>query len=255
MRKGAADGGKRYHLDSRTMHSTPQPPARVPPNARYDAALGGWEMVQTDAAGRRVGEALVYREDGSVRARFRYRDDVLDGPFALFHPNGQLAREGSYSLGKVHGEVVAYRSDAPTPLALRGCCVPAAAWPLRSSYRDGRLLREVFYDREGRPMTSDGTLWPERPASVAKEADFDEYSGRWKLRIEQGGGVHVDRFYDQGGVRVEEKEYRTGLRFAGYVGPWGSTESTCRMRWRRAPISWRPSTLRCNDAFAPETRS
>jgi antitoxin component YwqK of YwqJK toxin-antitoxin module len=185
-------------------------PAAVPENATYDAELEGWAVVQKDGHGRRAGEALTYREDGSLQARSYYREGVLDGPFAAFHPNGQLAREGRYSLGKLDGEVVAYRSDAPTPLSLRGCCVPAEAWQLRSLYRDGRLTRQVFYDRDGRPMTSEGALWPERPAAVPEQADFDELSARWRLRSEREDSAHVDAYFGRDGARVEETEYRAG---------------------------------------------
>lgn len=135
-----------------------------------------------------------------------------DGPFAVFHPNGQPAFAGTAVEGELEGEVIAYRSDGPTDFKLRACCVPAGAWELRTKYRAGRVLRQVFYDREGRPLASDGSPWPERPAGIGEEVDYDEDTRLWLHREERPDGSYLHRYFTQAGLAWQEIEYRNGYK-------------------------------------------
>ena len=79
------------------------------------------------------------------------------------------------------------------------CCVPPGAARLCERYRAGEFLVEVFYDREGRAILSDGRLCPVRPEGLPELAAFDEARSGWTLRSRD-----LDRFWTERGVLVEE---------------------------------------------------
>src|SRR5262249_46638171 len=67
------------------------------------------------------------------------------------------------------------------------------------------FLLEVFYDREGRALLSDGRLCPRRPEGLSDLAQFDESRGGWALRSRE-----VDRFWTADGVLNEEVVHGEG---------------------------------------------
>ena len=129
----------------------------------------------------------------------RFAAGVQDGPFVVYHPNGDVAREGTYVSGRLDGVVTAYASERPGGERIRVCCVPPGAARLCERYRAGEFLVEVFYDREGRAILSDGRLCPVRPDGVPELAAFDESRGGWTLRSRD-----LDRVWTERGVLVEE---------------------------------------------------
>lgn len=195
------------------MQTAPVRPEGIPPAARFDPELGGFEIAETDEHGRRSGECRVFRAtDGTLDWVCTYREGVRDGPFTRFHPNGQTAQRGRFAQGILDGEVVAYASDGATDLLLQPCCVPPGAWELRSRYHGGRLVRQVFYDREGWPLTRAGTRWPARPATVDPDAEYDDDSGLWLLRNELDERRLLLRRYTADGVPLSETEYHYGKK-------------------------------------------
>ncbi|WP_437630339.1 toxin-antitoxin system YwqK family antitoxin [Sorangium sp. So ce854] len=201
-------------MDATTHPGTERPPS-VPPSARYNPEEGTFDLVETDADGRPSGECRVYRaSDGSLFSISRYADGVKEGPFTVFHPNGQPARRGIYRGGQLDGEVVAYASDAPTELRLQRCCVPPGAWELRTQYRQGYPVRQVFHDRAGYPISADGARWPDRPAGVAEGADYDQGSQRWLISEEdEASATRVVRYATREGKPSQEIEIRAGARY------------------------------------------
>jgi antitoxin component YwqK of YwqJK toxin-antitoxin module len=187
--------------------SAPARPQGVPPEAVWLPDRELWEQAYQ---GPGAGEGTQWRSDGTLYMRVRYREGKLDGPFTIYHPNGQVAREGSYIEGEIDGPMVSYGSDAPTPESLRGCCVPENAWQMKSRFERGRLQGEVFYDRQGRQLLSDGTLRPERPEALPAAAEFDEYTRRWMQGTcdDRGCWMGAWRFWTEAGALDEEAEYR-----------------------------------------------
>jgi hypothetical protein len=181
-------------------------PPGVPSTATWLVDRELWE--ELPAAG--AGPAIQWRADGTVYLRGGWRDGRLDGPFTMFHPNGQVARRGCYLDGELDGPVDAFGSDEPTPESLRSCCVPQNAWQMQSRFQRGRLQSEVFYDRQGRQLLSDGSLRPERPAGIPDLAEFDEFSRRWTLGACDDGGCWTGawKFWSESGALDEEAEYR-----------------------------------------------
>jgi hypothetical protein len=184
----------------------PGRPPGVPPEATWLVDRELWQQVPAGGS----GEAVQWRPDGTLYLRGGWRDGRLDGPFRIFHPNGQVARSGCYVDGELDGAVDAFGSDEPTPECLRSCCVPGNAWQMKSRFQRGRLQAEVFYDRDGRQLLSDGSLRPERPAGVPEAAEFDEYHRRWSLgRCDDGGcWTGAWKFWGEGGALDEQAEYR-----------------------------------------------
>src|SRR5262245_35007252 len=112
----------------------PERPASVPDKAEWIADQGIWELAATALDGTKHGEARQWRGDGVLYMRAHYAKNVLDGPFALFHPNGEIAREGNYVAGELDGLVTSFASDATTPETLRACCVPDGAWQMKANW-------------------------------------------------------------------------------------------------------------------------
>jgi antitoxin component YwqK of YwqJK toxin-antitoxin module len=184
-----------------------------PPEAVLDAETGAWEVCERDAEGRRDGECRIYREDGSLKLHCLYRAGVLCGPFTEYHPGGATARQGEFVAGKLHGPVTRFAGDQLGSEPLRACCVPPGATELRSSYLEGQLLRERFVDAAGRPLSSDGTPWPERAAEVPEDAEFDRNADRWCVRSNAAGAnEYTVRYYGLDGRLLEEIEIASSRR-------------------------------------------
>lgn len=171
------------------MQAAPERPRPVPERARWSADRESWELLERDAEGK------------------------PDGPYQAFHPNGDLLEEGTYVHGLLDGAVVRHVSRGPGGKPLRSCCVPPGAARLRADYDEGHYIREIFYDAEGRALGSDGKPWPERPASVSDSAEFEERSGRWRVRIKlepPEAKRELLRFFDREGNLLQEIETRAG---------------------------------------------
>jgi antitoxin component YwqK of YwqJK toxin-antitoxin module len=191
------------------MHEAPPRPDAVPRAAEWSDELGGWQL-----GGRRDGELdgpqRVWRRDGSLALECAYDRGKRVGPFRRFHPNGELAREGVYADGSLDGVVVAHASSDGGGEPLRGCCVPPGAARMRASYESGRLVREVFFDGQDRPLCADGSLRPARPNGVPATAEFEEYGRRWREgRYDAARGICAGtwRWWDSEGRLVEEASY------------------------------------------------
>jgi hypothetical protein len=182
----------------------------VPEGAEYRVEGDIWELATRGADGKKAGDVAQWRSDGTLYLRGKYQADRLEGEFTIFHPTGQVARQGKFVGGERDGEVISYACEEESPEPLRACCVPDNAWQMKSRYLRGQLEGETFYDRQGRVLLSDGTLRPERPAALPEDASFDEYSKRWGAGGTDERGLYVGpwRFWTAEGTLDEEAEYR-----------------------------------------------
>jgi hypothetical protein len=218
----------------------PSRPADVPEAGVWNAEAGKWEVSRKDGQGARDGECLLYRDDGTLYARHHFVAGLQDGPFFIYHRNGEVAREGRYVAGRVDGTVTAYVSDDPQGERLRACCVPPGAARLCERYREGEYLLELFYDRQGRVILSDGRLCPARPEGLPDLAHFDESRGGWTQRSRE-----IDRFWDENGTLIEEYERgRDGARVVRHFDAGGAPREEASYAgddrldgpfWRRFP--------------------
>jgi hypothetical protein len=200
------------------VSESPQRPAGIPGGASWNATLDKWETVlRAGTGGAREGECLRFRPDGTLFSRSRFVADLEEGPFTVYHPDGSIAREGQYVAGRVDGIVNVHTSADGAGEPLRGCCVPPGATRMEIRYRSGDYLLDVFYDREGRALLSDGTLRPARPASVPELVEFNESRGAWVSRSRT-----LDRWWTAEGVLFEEEErLADGRRVTRVYDPTG----------------------------------
>jgi len=167
-----------------------------------------WEACATGPDGARDGECLMFRADGTLHLRRSFVNGTPEGPFTVYHPDGQVARRGTFVAGRLDGLVSSFTGGAGGE-PLRACCVPPGATRLETRYEEGAVVHEVFFDGTGAPILGDGTPWPARPPGVPEDADYDQGSGGWSRwrRTEQ-------RFWSAAGVLVREVDLQDGVRRA-----------------------------------------
>ena len=186
----------------------PERAAGVPASGVWNPASEKWEVCAEGDAGLREGECLRYRTDGTLYSRTRYVGGLQEGAFTVFHPNGELAREGTFAADRLDGPVM-HHLGGPGSEPFRVCCVPPHSVRMLVRYQTGEFLQEVFFDAEGRPLQADGTPWPARPATVPAEASYLEQTSGWTVRTRQS-----ERFWNAAGVLCEENDFSVGKRQA-----------------------------------------
>ncbi|HET6148505.1 MAG TPA: hypothetical protein VFH68_13310 [Polyangia bacterium] len=200
------------------MGGTPQRPAAVPDDAIWVGEAAEWRQGALDARGEKQGVHRTWRPDGTLREETAFVDGRAVGQYRRFHPNGQLAGQGQMIDGNLQGTLHAYASDGPTPERLQSCCVPPNAWELQSDYDQGQMMERRWYDRGGQQILDSGAPHPARPASVPREARYDEQGARWVVGsydVSAGQRVCWKR-WAAGGVLVEEEE----LLDSAHHGVW-----------------------------------
>ena len=149
----------------------PSRPAAVPAAGVWNAEVGKWEVSRKDAPGRarRRMPPLPRRRDAVLARALRRRRPGRS--VRRLPPRTATSRaRGRTSSGRLDGTVTAYASERPGGERIRVCCVPPGAARLCERYRAGEFLVEVFYDREGRAILSDGRLCPARPDGLPELA-------------------------------------------------------------------------------------
>jgi hypothetical protein len=176
----------------------PERPPSVPLDAVFNAEASLWE------AGGRNAEGAPH------------------GAFSTFRADGELLTRGSYVDGKPDGTLSRFTSGAPGSLPLRACCVPPGARELRARYQAGRFLDEHFCDERGRPLSLDGTPWPDRDERVPEDASYDPGSSRFVARREGPEGLVTLSYFKLEGWLEEELDsqggYVTACRRFGLSG-------------------------------------
>lgn len=164
----------------------PERPASVPAAAVYNAESELWELAERDAHG------------------------LLHGAFSTFHVNGALVMRGSHHAGKLDGTIFRFTDGSAGSRPLRPCCVPPGARELRTRYRAGTFVDETFLDEHGRPLTDDGTPWPERAPGVPQTARYEPANGRYLDRVDHSSDRTTLRVFHPNGALEEEVELTHG---------------------------------------------
>jgi hypothetical protein len=194
------------------MDGSPQRPAAIPDDAVWVDEAAEWRQGVIDARGDKQGVHRTWRPDGTLREETAFVDGRAVGPYRRFHPNGQLAGLGELVDGNLQGTLHAYASDGPTPERLQSCCVPPNAWELQSDYQQGQMMERRWYDRSGQQILDSGAPHPPRPASVPRDARYDEQAARWVVgSYDASAGQRVCwKRWAVGGTLVEEEELLDG---------------------------------------------
>jgi len=98
-------------LDMFTQPRDQEDPEPRPEIVREYYESGDVKSVFRLRDGRRTGKAFHFYMTGDLRKVETWRDDVLHGTFATFHPGGGIASHGSMIEGRVHGAVDFFKED------------------------------------------------------------------------------------------------------------------------------------------------
>ncbi len=161
-------------------------PQGVPASATWDAQMGEWRLVQTDAEGRPHGPYRSWRADGSVWTVCTFEHGNENGPVWKFHPDGSLFSLGCYAAGLARGVHRRYANDDPRAESLQPCCVPAGAWRVREDYTVATGMDREWFNRAGQRLLSSGALHPEPPPGVPAGASYSEQAQCWEAGVVWG---------------------------------------------------------------------
>jgi hypothetical protein len=196
----------------------PARPAAIPDQAIWLADEMEWRLGPIDAAGNLHGSCRWWRADGTLRTICSYQHGKQEGPWYRFHPDGALHSVGCFSGGAAHGVLRLYGSESPSTERLQSCCVPPGAWQLRIDYHHGESAGRRWYSRAGYEILPSGEPFPERPASVPRDASFDEEAQQWDhgLHYEEVGVSGTQRRWSREGVLRFEAGMRRGQRHGSF---------------------------------------
>lgn len=234
-------------------------PAGAPESAHYVAANGeGYRWVDgaVDASGKHQGPARIYADAGYLHGETAYVDDVPDGAFRVYHPDGALASIGHWREGRLF-DAVHYRGPADSPE--RFPQLPPRIAAVRYCSSDGIANQRIaYFDADGVELTDAGEPVPARPASVDPAASWSKRQDRWiagavlrgtgkptgALKHWTGDGVLVrhDEYDAAGAPVLRQAFFHDGSLEAREVFVDGARHE--RDRWR-APGVWR-SRERCD---------
>jgi hypothetical protein len=198
-----------------TPSEVPTRPDTLPAEAQWNDDSSEW--LHTDAEADGASKLRRYRMDGTLSFEGILRDGQLHGPFSRFHRSGAVSRSGQYQNGQIHGIVTCYASPERGDEPLRCCCVPPGAVRMDARFEAGNLQRESFFDGEGHPLLSDGSLRPDRPVGMSERAEYEEATQRWRLGVVDGStgqSTGTWRWWRQDASLHEEADYQASRRIA-----------------------------------------
>lgn len=190
----------------------PRRPQSVPQEARWVAADRTW-VLGTGKGGSRQGAFAYWRADGTLAHECAFKSGVHHGPFRRLHENGEVAQQGQYVEGELHGLCTWVGSSGPTTEARHVEAGPAV-WKTQVEYELGRVLATRHFDRAGERVNADGSKLPQRPKAASEKAAWDAGQGAWVDQlVDKQGKLHGRvRSWTPDGRRLEEADWEHGLR-------------------------------------------
>jgi len=201
--------------------------------------------------GKKHGDFVFWRADGTKSNECRMVMDVAEGPFKRFHENGNVSQDGTFEKGQLHGTRRWFSTDSETTENTRAPDIHEDVWRSEMDYVHGRVVAIRHFNREGeRVLPSTGEPYPLKPAGVDDGAEYvepkDEWHrgaaegatqkklGRWKVWTREGQLKEDVHYVDDerhgpatlvlqraspfraAAIVMERGEFREGRR----VGPW-----------------------------------
>ena len=101
-------------------------------------------LYSSDQGPRSDGPYEIYHDNGQLMMRGAFREGKRDGPYETYHENGQLKSKGTFKNGFEDGPYEAYYDNGQ--LRARGA-LKYRGWdgPWESYYRDGRVMEKGIY--------------------------------------------------------------------------------------------------------------
>jgi len=206
-------------------------PARVPKAARF-SANDGWWQVGDIVDGRPFGAWRTFRADGSPLFEARFdKKGRLQGAYKRFHPDGSLAREGSYAHGVPTGDHVYHRAkEAPGDLFPTG---DARAWQVVMRYdAKGKPKSRLLLDESGRELGAPADASGGALDTEIASAKPDGYLASGALpRVLAAIGTAPEPRPDDFLLALERAPARRALTSARYQDLYGRAIATPLRAW------------------------
>lgn len=156
-----------------------QKPAGIPEDAVWSPDDQEWVIEPLDDEGRKHGECLYWRSNGSLVNRCQYEAGEPHGQYYRYHDHGEISRQGTFRHGQLHGVDVFFRTDSPTQENFPDG-LSEIVWRAELDMSNGRAVGGRCFDREGRQVTERGEPVPDRPASVPDGAIYFARQEQWR---------------------------------------------------------------------------
>lgn len=195
------------------MADVPARPKTIPPKAVWNAEDGEWELSVKNARGERNGLAKFWRTDGSLCNECSFKEGKPQGPFKRYHNDGTLSQEGQFVAGQLHGTRTWHACDGPTEEQTAAEGMSDKVRRSEMDYDHGRVTAVRHFDAQGRRVLATGEPYPERPALVPDEADFQPEVGWVLVALDAEGQRHGDySCWGPAGTLVESSRYEHGAQ-------------------------------------------
>jgi hypothetical protein len=190
----------------------------VPADAWWSADDKEWVAGPRDAAGRLHGLVRYWRMDGTLVSECEHTAGVPSGVARRFHENGEIAQTAKYVAGVLHGTRTLHATDGRSSERFHTGRISRKVLRAEIDYEQGTAISYRYFDREGRPVASDGAPLPERPpgvpATAHRDANGDWIDGRWTETGKLIGDIR--RWSAAGVLEVEEHHGDTEIRCTGF---------------------------------------
>jgi hypothetical protein len=190
----------------------------VPADAWWSPDDKEWVAGPRDAEGRLHGLVRYWRMDGTLVSECEHTAGVPSGIARRFHENGEIAQTAKYVAGVLHGTRTLHATDGRSSERFHTGRISRKVLRAEIDYEQGTAVSYRYFDRDGRPVASDGAPLPERPvgvpASAHRDANGDWIDGRWTETGKLVGNIR--RWSSAGVLEVEEFHGDTETRCTGF---------------------------------------
>lgn len=162
--------------------------------------------------GQQARHLNYWRADGTLCNRCPFVDGEPHGEFERYHQSGEVSQTGRFVEGQLHGPRVWIASDSPTTERMHGEGVNESVRKTEMLYDMGRVTKVSHFDGEGRPVSPDGSVIPDRPEGVAPGAYWQSEEAQWREGIANGDGNLEGLWsrWDPAGVLLQRETYAQG---------------------------------------------
>lgn len=128
-------------------------PQGVPENAIWNPKAEKWQLGTSNSENKPIGEWKWWRPETGIIAYILIHDDNgVAKSFTSFHPNGEIACEGTYLKNTVN-KATHYRSTESTDVRFAFGTEGSEVW--KAVQRSGFPLTYDYYDKDGRHLNSE----------------------------------------------------------------------------------------------------
>lgn len=158
--------------DSIAMPNTPTRPSSIPAGAEFVEASSEWALGPHDSHGRRTGQWLFWRQDGTLSEESMFDAGQLHGTKRRFYEDGRVATEEHHERGLtlwILGHRPACDTAVPHPFGSLHGSVQTCKFLYTP---DGFIRHQRAFTADGIEVSPEGVAAPPRPPGVPDHANF-----------------------------------------------------------------------------------